>query len=441
MRYLLNAVAADRERFSDLKERFVFVGFENDDPIELEDWKARGLTPIQYDIQDGSHVQLEKSLRMWAELSAINGSRRRVYSEVRKITRINRIHVSQKDHDLFDHFLRRSNNNERRHLTQLVSEQKSDIGWLDAIMDVSLSDMELTTYSDNLGARNRDAVNCVTVFLWGRLEEKETIRWALKPTKYDGIYRSAVLELLNANGASLSEPWRTAWRMIEESWTQPKVDLTDVHYVHDRLVGRERTGSLVSAIVALVAPGIELKPTIGPKHSRRQIHSIHDLLTISLTSGDLVNPSELGLSSISNGDREFVISLANALDASVMYGLDLGRRCGWNGDENLWRLGDLACVYYLDFEQNIDDEPDAFHDGIAPSVKLLHEVVYGLSNIDITAAIRFVRRWKTTDSPIHLRLWAALSRDLSITPATEASESVRSGLFSTFSTRIRTATA
>ena len=423
MRYLLNAVAADRERFSDLKERFVFIGFENDNPIELEDWKARGLTPIQYNIQDGSHVQLEKSLRRWAELSAINGNKRRVDSEVRRITRSNRIHVSQEDRDVFDHFTRRSNNNERRHLTKLVSDQKSDIGWLDAIMDVLLSDLELTAYSDNLGARNRDAMNCVTVFLWGRLEEKETIRWALKPTKYYDIYRSAILELLDAKGANLSEPWRTAWRMIEESWTKPAVDLTDVHRVDERLVSGERTWSLVAAIVALVEPGIELKANFSPKSKRKQVREINDLLTVSLTSGDTVDLSELGLSILNNEDLDFMISLANALDAAVTYGLDIGRRCGWSGDDRLWWLGELSSVYYLKSVQDFEtDEPDARHNGIAPSVKLLHEVVDRLSDIDTVAAVRFVRRWKTIDDPVHLRLWAALSRDPRVTPAKEVGE-------------------
>src|SRR6185503_21244419 len=49
MRYLLNAVAADGSRFNDLKERFAFVGTQSPDPVGLEDWKGRGITPISYD--------------------------------------------------------------------------------------------------------------------------------------------------------------------------------------------------------------------------------------------------------------------------------------------------------------------------------------------------------------------------------------------------------
>lgn len=49
MRYLLNAVAADGNRFDDLKERFTFFGSGTLDPVDLEDWRGRGITPIHYD--------------------------------------------------------------------------------------------------------------------------------------------------------------------------------------------------------------------------------------------------------------------------------------------------------------------------------------------------------------------------------------------------------
>ena len=57
MRYLLNAVAADGSRFDDLKERFTFFGTIAPDPVSLEDWKARGITPIHYD-SNGNHGAL-----------------------------------------------------------------------------------------------------------------------------------------------------------------------------------------------------------------------------------------------------------------------------------------------------------------------------------------------------------------------------------------------
>ena len=107
MRYLLNAVAADAERFSDLKERFIFVGMSEGDPVELEDWRARGITPIQYKSQDSDHSQLQSTLTQWVKFSKINENRP-VDSVIKKIVKVKRAEAREEDRDLFDHFISHS---------------------------------------------------------------------------------------------------------------------------------------------------------------------------------------------------------------------------------------------------------------------------------------------------------------------------------------------
>ena len=137
MRYLLNAVAADGTRFRDLKERFIFIGMSKDNPVELEDWKARGITPIQYKSQGSDHSQLQCTLAKWAEFSAINGNKSRVERELKKIVKTKKAEAIDEDRDLFDHFIRRGEPSERTRLSKLVSEYNADLGWLDAILAVS----------------------------------------------------------------------------------------------------------------------------------------------------------------------------------------------------------------------------------------------------------------------------------------------------------------
>jgi hypothetical protein len=136
MRYLLNAVAADGTRFSDLKERFTFVGNSPPDPIALEDWKGRGITPIPYDTARG-HAALRDTLKRWAALLANNGKRNLVDAEVKRIVRRSRVAASDADRDLFDHLIRRSDSNERVRLSALASKQRADFGWLDAIAAIA----------------------------------------------------------------------------------------------------------------------------------------------------------------------------------------------------------------------------------------------------------------------------------------------------------------
>jgi hypothetical protein len=139
MRYLLNAIAADGTRFDDLKERFTFVGTQAPDPIALDDWRGRGITPIHYDAGNG-HSALLSVLRRWAELSAINGKKNAVDNELIRIVRGNRGTASEADCDLFDHLVRRSNSNERVRLATLASKRGADLGWLDAIAEIASED-------------------------------------------------------------------------------------------------------------------------------------------------------------------------------------------------------------------------------------------------------------------------------------------------------------
>lgn len=133
MRYLLNAVAADGTRFDDVKERFTFIGgTEPPDAIELEEWRGRGITPINYD-GNNNHAALLAVLERWADLA---GNPRRIDAEIRRIVKTPRQAASVPDRDLFDHLIRRSDTNERLRLTTLASKGGADLGWLDAIATI-----------------------------------------------------------------------------------------------------------------------------------------------------------------------------------------------------------------------------------------------------------------------------------------------------------------
>lgn len=136
MRYLLNAVAADGARFKDLKERFTFVGTSTLDPIVLEDWRGRGITPIPYHTINHHSVLLD-TLKRWATLSAINGKSELVDAEIKKIVKKPRSNASEASQDLFDHFIRRTNSQDRVRIADMISKAKADIGWLDALRRVA----------------------------------------------------------------------------------------------------------------------------------------------------------------------------------------------------------------------------------------------------------------------------------------------------------------
>ena len=125
MRYLLHAVAAEEGRFDDLKERYIFVGSSEADDVALEDWRARGIEPIRYDASDRDHTVLLRTLRRWAELSAITGQQRIVDREIRRIVKSKMAHASDTDRGLFDHLFRRASPDERVHLSKVTGRTVS----------------------------------------------------------------------------------------------------------------------------------------------------------------------------------------------------------------------------------------------------------------------------------------------------------------------------
>ncbi len=137
MRYLLNAVAADGMRFSDLKTRFTFVPASESDGAALADWRERGITPILYNTPDQDHSILRDTLQRWAELAPTPGNAKRVAAEVKRIVKIKRDASTDSDRDLFDFLIRRSNPSERAKFSVSISAQKADLGWLDAIIKIA----------------------------------------------------------------------------------------------------------------------------------------------------------------------------------------------------------------------------------------------------------------------------------------------------------------
>jgi hypothetical protein len=279
----------------------------------------------------------------------------------------------------------------------------------------------------NLNEQDWASYRATLAFLNGRLEERATIDWALRLKPNDTIRRLALLDLINSpGGLKINEPWRLAWRLIEEHWNNPVAEehtSTNVSDAKRRLRDGDKSGSLVSAIVELVVPRLKVEPFSDLDLHYRKLpkrpKKVEDLFSMRMTSEKIIDPDLLGLGRVV--DHSFLVSLALALDAAVAKGLDIARRVGWDGEHQLWQLGQLHRVYYLATAERAEgeDEPDEFHRGIAPSTKLLHAVVTRLVDIDVSSSVEFVRRWKLTNSPVHLRLWAALARDPKVAPASE----------------------
>ena len=115
----------------------------------------------------------------------------------------------------------------------------------------------------SLNEKDRGTYRSMIAFLDGRLEERETVDWAVRLNSDDFVKRVAVLDLVDSpGGRKLREPWRSAWHLIEESWGNPAVESdasTGAYDVQHRLQLGDRSGALVSAIVDLVSPRLKVE--------------------------------------------------------------------------------------------------------------------------------------------------------------------------------------
>jgi hypothetical protein len=282
-----------------------------------------------------------------------------------------------------------------------------------------------------LDEQDRSVFRSALAFLNNRLAEPSTVEWAAQLGPERRIERIAIEHLLSSQSANIAkEPWATAWRLIEESWSENPVEhgpSTLIYNIQARLRAGDRSGAVISAIVDLVAPRLKVE-AVSKSHRQlakvpRRPREVHHLLSVGLSSGELVDLNVLELAKLD--DVPFLRALATALESAVDHGLDIGRRIGWDGQRRIWQLGDLNRVYYLvpgRRTQNGIDDPDAYHHGIAPAVKLLYEVVTRLGDLNVDEELSFVRRWRLANSLIHIRLWAAAARNSQLVSAAELAE-------------------
>jgi hypothetical protein len=278
-----------------------------------------------------------------------------------------------------------------------------------------------------LDDHDRGLLQAVVAFLTPRLAEQSTVDWAIGLEPNQRIERLAIEHVLNSPRLPvLDEPWGHAWRLIEESSSVRGLNTDDrfaIFGIKKRLGEGDRSGALISSIVRLVEPRLKLE-SIRPwrwkfvKKPKRP-KKIDDVFSARLDSGELVKLDDLDVSKLTA--VFFLSALGNSLEAAVNHGLDIARRFGWNERGSFAQLGGLSRVYYVQRNDvpHGDGDPDAYHGGIAPSVKLLHAVVSRISELDATSALPYILRWRIASSPVHLRLWAAMARSAQLVPAEE----------------------
>jgi len=442
VRYLLDAISADDARFSDLKERFVFVPCEGEeaDEVTCADWKGRGLTPIPYSSSE-DHRELAVTLATWADLfektpSLEDGdetlTERRVHELLDRVTGTPLSEASDEERGLFDHVIRREGRTRRAQLAKYLGDLKRDYGWLDRILEatrgrVENAGRETIPREQPSGEAERIAAQCVLTFTRTRLEEDATITWARRLPMTDRPSRRALRRLLFRRATReepLAEPWYTAWQLIQETWRSsahvaPDAARTATFEIRRRLERGDRSLALAEKIAEFARPGVVLDDPwqwqgAGREDSAKPT-SWNQLFRAELRTADVGELRSVDLGGVEQAD--FLSHLIRSLEAVVDRGIALASWIHGKEDFDVPGLSGHQRVYFVG--SGPDHSMEDVARGIAPSVRLLHASVERLAEVDPKAASKLVRRWLRMGGFVRRRLWAALARNEQLVTPTE----------------------
>jgi hypothetical protein len=286
----------------------------------------------------------------------------------------------------------------------------------------------MNTRRELLGKEHLATSDIVRTFLGKRLEERESINWAINLKSNEIGKRLGVRSLVdNLEWHKISEPWQSTWQFIVESWDREDRLINssmDLYSIQARLRAGNKSGLVIDGIVNLVAPLIKLSSRNRLFYSDKKLPTkvpkqVGDLFSISLSGGRDFNFTELELEQVD--DKIFLNSLCLSLETELLDCIEIASRLGWKTVYNSWQLGSPNRVYFVPpgDRPNGHDEPDRYKGGIATLTKLLYAVAELLGRLDNSLAVEFARRCKMHNSSVHIRLWAALSRNPVITSAEE----------------------
>lgn len=412
MQYLLNAIAADTNRFHDIRRPYIFVSAN--DATRLSDLEGRGLIPVTYSADD-HHIELTTTMKRWAAMSTRDGAQR-VLAPILRRTRRRPVSASTpSDVQLTSHLIKRGNPEDRRKLASAAGRM-SHPSWLSQMLATVAE-----CHRVDKDSRDKANYEITWAFLDSRLMDSDVVHWATTLDQYFDpndlpVVRRAIKELIDRR--EIPEPWFSAWRWIRDSWSARGTRNTlDAYRAADRLRAGDRSASLVDAIARLVEPPLLVKPA-EIRLSRGKPRTTTDLLWIQFGSVDFVRSDQISFSELD--DANFLVALCHALDGRLSQSIDTARR--FHGNLG-WDATSRAFVVGLDGANPIGaSDADVFGYGIAPLLEMLYSALRRTAELDANLASVVPRRWRHERSFIHRRLWAAVAVDERVVAGEDAGD-------------------
>ena len=389
MRYLLEALEADRELYPDLRKVYAFGECAADDgEIKEALWRAKGVEPILYRVDNHDHSSLYATLREWKS-----------YQDDPTVWRRERLQglLAEHPHPSSEEAITRCIALlDRGDASQLLSELSPEAAWLPILAE-------------------RGALKHPLPDAWiaGRINDPEMIRACASLLPFDEQTRWRVKFALDKAGDELTDIRKQAWRlMLGQPPPRPSSRFDSDWYDWQPLIHSGLTGFQARDLVAgILTPRIKIgKPLWWPDEDEPSPEALYKLLNVDMEPDDHPSPTEI-LKTWPD-TLEDSLALFRTLDRSLINALEQASDLGKTGD---WDAPSRDVPSVAKHAQN------RHRGGFLPIVRGLADLWERIAKHDAAGGRQLIRHWLESPFVLLRRLYLFALADESW-PANEATQ-------------------
>lgn len=390
MRYLLEALEADRELYPDLRKVYAFGECSaNDGDIKEALWRAKGVEPILYRVDNNDHSPLYATLREWKGYQDDPSAWRR--------ERLQGLFEEHSHPSSEEAITRCAALLGRGDANQLLGELSPDAAWLPILAERGVIKHPLPD-----------------VWIADRIDDPDMIRACTGVLPFDEQARWRIKLALDRAGDEMTNIRKQAWRLMLGQAMPTSSNFDGGWYDWQPLIRAGQTGFQARDLVAeILTPRVKIsKPLWWPDEEQPAPEALYKLVNVQMEPADHPPPSEI-LEAWPDTAKDS-LALFRTLDRSLINALEQASDLGKTGD---WDAPSRDVPSVARHAQN------RHRGGFLPIVRGLVDLWERIAKHDFADARELTRHWLESPFLLIRRLYLFALAHQSW-PANEAARTV-----------------